>query len=146
MSDTEAPRWRGRVKAAESETVARDANQYAVAVWCSAAFGAAHAASVPQRGIRLAEEAIEAAQAAGCSAEMVHKLVDYVFSRPCGELAQELGGVAVTLLALADAAGLSAADEEDREINRILALPLEHFAERAAAKAAAGIDAEDAAP
>lgn len=118
------------------------ANQAAVASWCAAAFGVEHASSVPQRGIRLAEEAIEAAQAAGCSAEMVHRLVDYVFSRPRGDLAQEIGGVAVTMLALANAAGLSAADEEDREINRILGIPLEHFAKRAAEKAAAGIAAE----
>lgn len=118
----------------------RDARQKRVADWCAAAFGAGHASSVPQRGIRLAEEAIEAAQAAGCERAMVHRLVDHVFDRPAGELGQELGGVGVTLLALAAAAGLSADDCEQSEIERVLAKPLAHFAARNAAKNAAGFN------
>jgi hypothetical protein len=108
--------------------------------WCVAAFGDDHAWSVEQRGIRMIEEAIEAGQAAGCSAEMVHRLVDHVFSRPVGDLAQEIGGVGVTLLALSEAAQIDADCEERREFARVLSKPLSHFAARNAAKNAAGFN------
>lgn len=116
----------------------RDERQRIVADWCAAAFGLGQASSVPQRGLRLLEEAIEAYQAAGCDRAMAHKLVDFVFDRPSGTVAQELGGVAVTLLALAAAAGESAEIEEQREIARVLSKPLEHFTARNAAKNGAG--------
>lgn len=106
--------------------------------WCVAAFGDHDARSIPQRGLRLMEEAIETAQACGCDATMLHRLIDHVYARPVGELAQELGGLGVTLLALAEAAGLSAEDAELREIARVKAKPLAHFAARNAAKTAAG--------
>lgn len=69
---------------------------------------------------------------------MLHRLVDHVYAKPAGELRQELGGLGVTLLALAQAAGLSADDAETREIARVMAKPLAHFAARNAAKKAAG--------
>lgn len=56
--------------------------QRAVSDWCAAAFGAGHAASVPQRAIRLLEEVIEACQAANVDPAMAHRLIDYVYSRP----------------------------------------------------------------
>mgnify|MGYP001807464006 CR=1 FL=1 len=118
----------------------RDGRQKAIADWCAAAFGAGHAASLPQRGVRHAEEAIEAAQAAGTPREMLHQLVDYIYDRPAGELAQEIGGSALTLLALAAAAKLSVDTEEAREIARVLAKPLAHFTARNEAKNAAGFD------
>lgn len=116
----------------------RDARQTTVANWCRDAFGAGQASSVPQRGVRLLEEAIEAAQAAGADRDMAHKLVDYIFDRPAGELSQELGGVGVTVLALAAAAGLSADQAECTEIARVLAKPLSHFAARNQTKNDAG--------
>lgn len=116
----------------------RNRRQTQVAAWCAAAFGRDHAASIPQRGVRLLEEAIEAAQASGADRDMAHKLVDYVFDRPTGELSQELGGVGVTLLALAEAAGVSAEGCECAEIARVLAKPLEHFAKRNQQKNDAG--------
>lgn len=94
-----------------------------------------------QRAVRFLEEAIEAYQAAGGSEYMARRLVTYVFQRPAGTLAQELGGVGVTVLALAQAAGISADAEEEREIARVLSKPIEHFAERNEAKNAAGFDA-----
>lgn len=120
--------------------LSRRFRQQRVHRWCIAAFGDDHARSIEQRGIRLAEEALELAQAAGCSAEMIHKLVDYVFSRPVGDLRQEAGGVGVTLLALGAAAGFSVDVAEEAEIARVLSKPLAHFAARNAAKNAAGFD------
>jgi hypothetical protein len=126
---------------AQREADDRDARQKRVAEWCAAAFGAAQAASVEQRGLRLLEEAIEAYQAAGCNREQAHKLVDYVFARPPGKLSQELGGVGITTLALANACGASADAEEVRELNRVLSKPLVHFAARNQAKNDAGFAA-----
>lgn len=123
---------------AERAAGSRDIRQQDVSNWCAAAFGADHAASIPQRGIRHVEEAIEAAQAAQCEREMVHKLVDYVFGRPVGDLRQEIGGSGLTLLALAQAAGISADKAECAEITRVLAKPLDHFAKRNRAKNDAG--------
>jgi NTP pyrophosphatase (non-canonical NTP hydrolase) len=116
----------------------RDRRQAEVARWAAECFGREQATSLPQRGIRLLEEAVELAQAAGCERAMALALVDYVFSRPVGELGREIGGVSTTLLALAEAAGTSADEEEAREVARVLAAPREHFAARNAAKNAAG--------
>jgi hypothetical protein len=112
----------------------RHERQQRVAAWAGEAFGIEQATSLPQRGIRLFEESTETLQAAGGSRAMAHKLVDHVFDRPVGDLRQELGGVAVTLLALAAAAGLSAEEAEVAEVERVLAKPFEHFARRNAEK------------
>lgn len=119
----------------------RDDRQRAIHVWARAAFGDDQATSLPQRATRLLEEAIELYQACGTEdPAMAKKLVDYVFDRPPGEISQEIGGVAVCLLALAAAAGLSADREELREIERVLNEPIEEFTRRNAAKNAAGFD------
>jgi hypothetical protein len=86
----------------------RDQRQAMLVSWAERAFGRVEATSVPQRGLRLLEEAIEAFQACGGDEAIAHKLVSFVFGRPPGTVGQELGGVAVTVLLLAAAAGLSA--------------------------------------
>lgn len=116
----------------------RDQRQTMIASWAELAFGREEATGVPQRGLRLLEEAIEAYQACGGDEALAHKLVKFVFERPPGQVGQELGGVAVTVLALAAAAGLSADEEECREIHRVLSKPLSEFTERNASKNAAG--------
>jgi hypothetical protein len=116
----------------------RDSRQEKIRAWALAAFGAEQSTSLPQRGIRLLEEAIEAFQACGGTADKALELVSFVFEREVGKLPQELGGVAVTLLALAAAAGLSADECETNEIDRVLAKPIAEFTARNAAKNAAG--------
>jgi NTP pyrophosphatase (non-canonical NTP hydrolase) len=120
----------------------RDQRQAQITAWARAAFGEAEATGIPQRGVRLLEEAVEAFQACGGDEAMAHKLVKYVFERPPGQIGQELGGVAVTVLALAAAAGLSADEEECREIHRVLSKPIGEFTQRNAAKNAAGFKIE----
>lgn len=117
----------------------RDQRQAQAFDWMSAAFGPQ---TIVQRGVRLAEEAIEAAQAAEVPRDMLHKLVDHIYDRPAGDLRQELGGVGVTLLGLAAAAGLSADECEAAELARVLAKPLAFFAARNAAKNDAGFNAD----
>ena len=135
-----------RVGTPQAPVKARDERQKQVSDWCAAAFGADHAASIPQRGIRHAEEAIETAQASGCDPAMIHKLVDYIYEKPAGALSQEIGGSGLTLLALAQAAGLSADDEERLEVERVLAKPLSHFAARNKVKNDAGFNVAWQAP
>lgn len=123
----------------------RDQRQQLVTEWSSHAFGHEQATDLKQRAVRLLEETIEAYQAVGADPAMAHKLVDFVFARPAGELNQELGGIGVCVLALAAAAGFSADDEELREVTRVLAKPIDHFTARNAAKNAAGFLAIDGA-
>lgn len=106
--------------------------------WARTAFGEAEATSIPQRGLRLLEEAIETFQACDGDEAMAHKLVSFVFARSPGTVGQELGGVAVTVLLLAAAAGLSADEEECREVHRVLNKPVAEFTDRNANKNAAG--------
>lgn len=117
----------------------RDIRQVVVSRWAAQAFGVEQATSLPQRGIRLLEEAVEAAQAAGVDRGTARTVLEFVFDRPPGQLGQELGGVGVTVLALAQAAGLSAEAEEEREVERVLSKPVAEFAQRNAAKNAAGL-------
>lgn len=108
----------------------RGERQRAVYDWALACFGEEHVTSLPQRALRLLEEAIEAYQAVGGPIDLAHNCVDVVFSRKVGELYQELGGIGVTLLALAQAAGLDANKAEYDEVQRVLSLPPEHFRKR----------------
>jgi hypothetical protein len=83
-------------------------------------FGPLIAGDKEERGFRFLEESLELVQSTGCSKEDAHKLVDYVYGRPVGEIAQEVGGVSVTLAALCQANGVSweaAAVDEYRRIN-----------------------------
>ena len=117
---------------------ARDARQATIAEWARACFGVEQSTSLPQRAVRLLEESIEAYQAAGGDLGMARELVDFVFARPPGELAQELGGVSVCLLVIASALGMTADGIERTEVERVLAKPIQHFTERNEAKNAAG--------
>lgn len=144
----------GRAMATAMSLEVRDLRQATVAEWCAAAFGIEHATNLAQRAVRFREEAEELYQAAMAAAgvdaaaaiELAHRQTDHVHSRPVGTIGQELGGVGVTTLALANAAGLSADAEEMREVDRVLAKPLAHFARRNAEKNAAGFDVTGAYP
>ena len=116
----------------------RNIRQDRVHAWCKRAFGDEHSTNLTQRGLRFLEEAIEAFQAVDGDPAMAHKLVDFVFARPRGGLAQELGGCGTTLLALAAAAGLSADEQEMVEVQRVLSKPEAHFTERNRLKNEAG--------
>lgn len=114
--------------------------QVRLTTWARAAFGEEHVSSVPQRALRLLEEAIELAQAAGVDQSLALKLVEFVYSRPVGDLFQEIGGVGVTALVFAESAGISAEKAIDKEAKRVLSKPVEHFTKRNAAKGAAGFN------
>jgi NTP pyrophosphatase (non-canonical NTP hydrolase) len=86
--------------------------------WAVDAFGAI-AKNRDERAARLIEEAVEIAQAQDVSLEVVQRIVERAFSRPPGDLGQEIGGCAITLMALAENVGLSFDGEILREWERV---------------------------
>jgi len=121
----------------------RDQRQLLVAEWVVKSFGSSSQYNHKHRGIRLLEEAIELYQAVGGDAETAHRLVKHVFLGPPGKIGQEIGGVGMTLLSLADAVHLSADAEEAKELARVLEIPTEHFKKREKYKRDAGFDGRE---
>lgn len=87
--------------------------------WVQRAFGDEVLNDRVERSLRVIEEALEVAQALGTDRETAHRLVDYVFDRPIGNTAQEIGGAFVTLYAAAEAAGVDAETAFRDELARI---------------------------
>lgn len=92
--------------------------QRRVEQWLEACFPPSVCSDRQERTHRFMEEALELAQASGCSREDAHSLVDYVFGRPDGDPELEAGGVMVTLAALCSASGIELESAADRELKR----------------------------
>lgn len=60
--------------------------------WMVACFGETLTLDRVERNYRFLEEALELVQATGLSEDEVHALVSHVYSKPSGELSQEVGG------------------------------------------------------
>lgn len=110
-----------------------------VAETVRAHFGEESLNSVLERGIRFLEESIELFQAAGGFEDVAQLLVRYVYGRPKGDPAQEIGGVGVTLMALAESLKLNAEVCVTEEVTRFSTLPSDYFRERHEAKFQAGV-------
>lgn len=93
--------------------------QNRVDAWMQACFGPEISADVVERCHRFLEEALELVQACGGTTEDAHKLVDYVFNRPVGEVNQEVSGVSVTLAALCNTMRVDITDAAEKELARI---------------------------
>lgn len=93
--------------------------QQRVRPWMMACFGEAISNDLQERNHRFLEEALELVQSTGCTQSEAHQLVDYVFGRPVGEPAQEVGGVMVTLAALCLAAKMDMHAAGETELARI---------------------------
>lgn len=98
--------------------------------WSIRSFGEAHVRDRKVRALRLAEEAVEFAQARQVPIEQMHLLIDTVYSRPVGDADQEIGGVFMTAIIAAAIEGLDPEECFLRELRRVLAKPSEHFAKR----------------
>lgn len=120
------------------ESAQRNRRQAEVVETVKSHFGEA-SLNIQERAMRFLEEAIELAQAAGISYSDARRLVHYVFGRPKGEPGQELGGVGVTLLALAYSLDHEADECEVAELRRVQALPADYFRDRHARKVEQGI-------
>lgn len=93
--------------------------QRRVAPWMDACFGPEISNDQTERNHRFIEEALELAQACGCTQGEAHQLVDYVYGRPTGEKMQEAGGVMVTLAALCLAHRIDMREAGEIELRRI---------------------------
>lgn len=116
----------------------RDERQKLAFIWATQAFGEAHVNNRNERGLRFLEESLELYQSIGCERELAHKLVDFVFDRPSGNYAQEIGGVGITLLVLCEQLLLSADACEQNELARVIGKPYSDFAKRNTDKVSAG--------
>jgi hypothetical protein len=95
------------------------ARQALISQWVRRVIGDEALSNPQERGLRVAEEAIELAQAMRVSAVDLHRLVDYVYARPVGTPGQEIAGTLVTLYAAATCAGVDADYEFAVEVARI---------------------------
>jgi len=96
--------------------------QARAARWCADALGQSAVDDPIERGHRFFEEAAELAQAAGISRHDAMVLVDYVYSRPVGEIKQETGGVLVTLAILAASRKIDLLACGETELARVIEL------------------------
>lgn len=126
-------------------TAERNQRQQRTAEWIVRAFGDATVA-LPERVARFFEEAVELAQACQVGSGTLVRIIDHVWSKEAGEPAQEIGGVGVTLLALAATLGVSADEAERVELERVEGIDVAHFRERHNRKADAGIALRAPAP
>lgn len=86
--------------------------------WMVSCFGTEIPKDKIERNYRFFEEATELVQACGMTKEDALRLIDYVYDRPVGEIPQEIGGVAVTLSALATAHEIRLISAEEDELTR----------------------------
>jgi hypothetical protein len=86
--------------------------------WLEACFPPAVRADRTERAHRFLEEALELAQANGCTRADAIALVEYVFGRAQGQPDQEVGGVMVTLASLCSASGVNMDEAGNRELDR----------------------------
>ena len=98
--------------------------------WATRSFGREHVYNFSVRALRLAEEAVELAQAYDIPKDKMIDLVNIVYARPNGNPEQEIGGVMMTVTVLAAAHGHDPEAFFDIELRRVLAKPSEHFAKR----------------
>jgi len=117
----------------------RTDRQTAILRWANTTFGAETADVTGERIRRFLEEAIELSQAVGLEQDDVENMVEYVFARPAGAVAREIGQVGVSLLALAEHLNINAEHEERTEFERIASLPADHWQARQNAKADKGM-------
>lgn len=90
-----------------------------VAEWMGQCFLPSLYSNMTERGDRLLEEVLELLQAHGYDKARIPTLVDYVFGRPVGDPAQEVGGVMVTLAGYCWVAGLDMHADGQAELDRI---------------------------
>lgn len=96
-----------------------DRMQQRIGKWVRKVFGDKIFFDRHERALRILEEAMELAQVEGVAETQASMLAARTWSRPVGELRQEVAGIGVTLLAYAEAVGISAADEVQGEMRRV---------------------------
>lgn len=108
--------------------------------WVSHVFGVESLMNRTNRAARVVEEAVELAQAEGCTEELIRAIVTRAYSRPVGEPHQEGAGVFFTLLAWSEAAGVDLEKALQLELLSVHAKPAEHFRAKQREKFEQGTD------
>jgi hypothetical protein len=111
--------WTGPVAHLATEAEPSGPFQPRVEPWMRECFGDVIPFDKVERGDRLLEEVFELLQSCGYDPDRVLELRRYVWGRPVGEPAQELGGVMVTLAAYSLAFGLDMHGAGETELARI---------------------------
>lgn len=93
--------------------------QLSLRAWAETLFGVETSSSRRTRALRFYEEALELVQTTGLTDADLAPVRQMVWSRPVGEMNQEIGGTMVTLLLLAELHGLDVETELKREVLRI---------------------------
>lgn len=104
-----------------------------VLAWAVDMFGLV-ATNREERAARLLEEALEVAQCEGLDIITAGKIAGRVYAHPRGELTQEIGGVSLTLAALAENAGRDLTTCVEREWTRVKSKPREWWTAKHAEK------------
>lgn len=107
--------------------------------WALRSFGEAHLTNVPERSLRVVEEAIEFCQSLGVPKETILACVENVYSKPPGDPLQELGGTIMTTAIQCEVMGVEVDDVGELELQRVLAKPPKHFGDRNQAKLDLGL-------
>lgn len=92
--------------------------QARVGAWVRSCFGPDAEKDLRERSHRFLEEALELAQASGCTKEEALQLVEYTFSRPVGDPVDEVGGTITTLAALSNALNIQMDIAGDHALQR----------------------------
>lgn len=122
-----------RAHSSPDETLAPRSFQDRVFDWARDCFGERDTTSPDMRTYRFLEEALELAQACGCDRGTAARVLDYVYGRPAGVVAQEVGGTMVSLAVLCQAFHLGMSRCAEDELTRVL-WKIEHIRARHAAK------------
>lgn len=93
--------------------------QYRAANWMQRCFGDSIMSDRRERAHRFLEEAIELAQTCGVTPQEVDTLRDYVFSRPPGDLQNEVGGAYLTLACLCAVFGVDMEKSGEDELELV---------------------------
>lgn len=92
--------------------------QEKIKIWDEETFGVKKDHS-PTVAIRVLEEVIELCQCHDIDIETMLKVIDQVYSKPVGEISQEVAGILVSLLNYSNHAGVNAEESLLKELVRI---------------------------